>query len=87
MCALRGSVPVSGNPVTKKVILAGIVNRLQSMNSNVVQVRYNSKVKGYYLPSSTRDVKLDANAYQQWAHEQCHTNIKPIFKNTLESIV
>jgi len=49
------------------VILAGIVNRLQSMNSNVVQVRYNSKVKGYNLPTSTRDVKQDANADQQWA--------------------
>lgn len=53
--------------VENDVILSGIVNRLQSMNSDVVQVRYNSKVKGYKLPSSTAHTKRDTNADQQWA--------------------
>ena len=49
------------------VILSGIVRRLQSMNSDVVQVRYNSKVKGYKLPSATADTKKDTEADLQWA--------------------
>jgi ubiquinone biosynthesis monooxygenase Coq6 len=43
------------------VILSGIVQRLETLGSNVVQVKYNARVKSYKLPSTTKQPWVEIN--------------------------